>query len=219
MAGCAAAQPVQQAGPEPSSAGSTAEHLRLAVPQVVTLPAAQADSVLTKAGLVPVLRFEPGILASEGTVVNTEPAAGTLQKMGDKVIVIVAGQPGPTLHDYVDAHREQFVGVGVDGNGVLVIGVHQSTDLGREMPVLTRLADGRALRVQSCQRTWVELRRVQVELQADPTLRGASFATALDPLACAVRFTGDVTDAQVAELTGRFSGALVIQQGSAGRLG
>lgn len=215
LAGCAG-QPVPAVDhkPQPSS-----EAARLPVPAVVAMRAADADAALIKAGLIPILRYEPGVLTGNGTVVNTDPPAGTRLSHGDLVTVVVAGSPGATLHEYVDAHRERFVGVGSDANGVLVVGVHQSANLQTEMPRLTQLAGARQFRVQTCVRSWAELRRVQVSLSVHELLQGASFATSIDPLACAVRFTGNLSDAQVAALTAKFAGALVIQKGEASRLG
>jgi hypothetical protein len=157
-----------------------------------------------------------------GTVVNTEPAGGSLVELGATVTVYIAGPPGATLAEYVDAHRETFTGLGVDGNGVLVIGVVHTADLTREMGELTKLAAGKAFRLQTCARSWVELTKVQIELSKRPFLPGAdrrAFATAIDPLACAVRLTADLTDAEVAELTSRYSGSLVIQKGTVRRGG
>jgi len=195
---------------------------RMSMPQLVASRAAEADQALIKAGLIPILRYEPGIVTEGGTVVNTEPAGGSLVELGATVLVYIAGPPGKTLNEYVDAHRETFTGVGVDANGVLVVGVLQTADLAKEMAVLTEVAAGRSFRLQACPRTWVDLTKVQVELSKRRFLPGAdrmAFATAIDPLACALRMTADLSDAEVAELTGRYSGALVIQKGVARRGG
>ncbi|HZM80352.1 MAG TPA: PASTA domain-containing protein [Candidatus Limnocylindrales bacterium] len=193
---------------------------RMSMPQLVASRAAEADGTLIKAGLVPILRYEPGIVTDAGTVVNTEPAGGSLVELGATVVVYIAGSPGKTLAEYVDGHRETFTGLGVDGNGVLVVGVVQSADLAKEMAALTEVAGGKSFRVQTCSRSWVELTRLQVELSKRRFLPGAdkmAFATAIDPLACALRMTADLSDAEVAELTGRYSGALVIQKGHQAR--
>jgi PASTA domain len=211
---------VDVAATPPASAVPEAD--RLAVPQVNAVPIADADQILIKSGLIPILKFEPGVVTEPGTVINTEPPVGTLVTVGATVTVHIAGPPGNTIQDYVDAHRETFVGIGADTNGVMVVGVVQSADLAREMALLSQLANGRSFRLQTCARSWVELKRVQAELAKRrflPDAEAMSFATAIDPLACAVRMTIDLPDAQIAELTGKYQGALVIQKGGARRAG
>jgi hypothetical protein len=211
-------EPVANAPSEPPAPESE----RMSMPQLVASHAAEADGVLIKAGLVPILRYEPGIVTEPGTVVNTEPGGGSSVELGATVTVYIAGPPGKTLAEYVDAHRETFTGLGVDGNGVLVVGVLQTVDLAKEMAALTEVAAGRAFRVQTCSRSWVELTKLQVELGKRRFLPGAdklAFATAIDPLACALRLTADLSDTEVAELTGRYPGALVIQKGTVRRGG
>lgn len=195
---------------------------RMTMPQLVGRRAVEADGALIKAGLVPILRYEPGIVTEPGTVVNTEPGGGSLVELGATVIVSIAGPPGKTLAGYVDAHRETFTGLGVDGNGVLVVGVLQTADVAKEMAALTEVAGGKSFRLQTCSRSWVELTKIQVELTKRRFLPDAdqtAFATAIDPLACALRMTADLSDAEVAELTSRYSGALVIQKGTVRRAG
>jgi beta-lactam-binding protein with PASTA domain len=63
------------------------------VPQVAALTAGEVDKVLAKASLVAILRYEPGVVTNAGTVVATEPPAGTMVWPGDIVTVIVAGAP------------------------------------------------------------------------------------------------------------------------------
>lgn len=219
VTGCAArAQVPRTATPSPTAL----QVQRQAVPHLATWRAADADGALTKAGLVPILRYEPGIVSGAGTVVSTDPPGGTLVEAGAMVTVIVAGSPRGTLHDYIEAHRERFIGVGVDANGVLVVGVHESVDLGTEMETLSRLAGGKPFRVKTCTRSWTDLTRVRLDLARRDFLPGAAtmaFATTIDPLACAVRLTIDLTNDQVAQLSARYQGALVIQKGSASRGG
>jgi len=220
-AGCGQ-RPLVQTAQAPSSASAAAQAGQVAVPQLAAMAVADADKVLAKTGLISILRYEPGIVTGAGTVVNTDPPVGSMRAVGDIVTVIVAGSPRETLHDYVDAHREMFIGIGLDANGVLVVGVHESADLTLQMAQLSSLAKGKSFRVQTCSRSWTDLMRVQHELSRREFLPGAdqmAFASAIDPLACAVRLTIDLPDAQVAELTARYKGALVIQKGSASRLG
>jgi hypothetical protein len=199
------------------SASPPAKH---AVPQVATLAVGEVDKVLLKAQLVPILRYEPGIVTGAGTVVGTEPPAGAMVAQGEVVTVIVAGSPGATLGEYVAAHRETYVGMGADANGVIVVGVHRNADLQHELGELTKLAHGAPFRVQSCALAWVDLQRVQLDLARREFVPGAdklAFAMTIDPLACAVRLTIDLSDAEIAQLSARYPGALVIQKGSASR--
>jgi hypothetical protein len=192
------------------------------VPQLATLTVGEVDKRLAAAGLVPILRYEPGVISGLGTVVGTDPPAGAQVRAGDVVTVLIAGQPGPTLEDYIAAHRETFVGIGVDTNGVIVVAIHQQADLTKEVSELSRLAGGRSYRVLSCGRSFTDLQRVQLELARRDFVPGAdklAFGTAIDPLACAVRLTIELTDAEVAQLTQKYQGALVIQKGTARRGG
>jgi len=222
LTGACAQPPVATPMANTPSDPSAPDSERMSMPQLVATRAAQADQTLIKAGLIPILRYEPGIVTEAGTVVNTEPPGGSLVELGATVTVHIAGSPGATLMEYVDAHREIFTGVGADANGVLVVGIIQSADIASELGELTKLAGGQSFRLQTCARSWVELTKVQVELSKRRFLPGAdrmAFATAIDPLACAVRMTADLSDAEVAELTSRYSGALVLQKGAARRGG
>ena len=193
---------------------------RTVVPQVAALTAGEVDKVLAKASLVAILRYEPGVVTNAGTVVATEPPAGTMVWPGDIVTVIVAGAPGATLGEYVVAHRETYIGMAPDANGVLVIGIYRQADMQSELGQLTRLAAGKAFRVQNCAHSWAELQRVQLELSRRDFVPGADklpFGMTIDPMACAVRLTIELTDAEVASLNARWPGALVIQRGAASR--
>src|SRR5688572_29816557 len=204
------------------AASPTAAAPRSVVPQVASLTVVEVDKLFAGAGLVPILRYQPGILTSQGTVVGTDPPAGAILPTGEAVTVLVAGPPGPTLDDYVNAHRETFVGIAADGNGVLVVGIHHQADLAKEIATLAQLADGAAYRIQSCPRSWTDLQRVQIELARRDFVPGAdklSFAMTVDPLACAVRLTIDMSEPDIAQLTARYQGALVIQKGSVRRGG
>lgn len=207
---------------DPKVQPSTVAEVKTAVPQIAAMPVGEVDKLLAQAGLIPILRFEPGVVSGAGSVIGTDPPAGTMLAHGQVVTVLIAGPPGDTLDEYVAAHRETFVGIGLDANGVIVIGVHQQADLQREMPQLSQLAKGKAFRVQSCSRTFADLQRIQLELARRDFVPGAdkiAFATTIDPLACAIRLTIELSDAEVAQLTARYQGALVIQKGTAKRGG
>jgi phage gp37-like protein len=220
LAGCAQ-KPVESAAEHQSLAGPTPP-ARAVVPQAASLTVGEVDKLFAAAGLVPILRYQPGVLSGLGTVVATDPPAGAILPAGDAVNVLVAGPPGPTLHDYVDAHRETFVGMAADGNGVVVVGINQQADLTKEIETLGRLANGTTYRIQTCPRTWTDLQRIQLELGRRDFVPGAEklgFAMAIDPLACAVRLTIDLSEPDIAQLTARYQGALVIQKGGASRAG
>jgi hypothetical protein len=210
----------QRPGAAPSESPAPSPKPRTVVPRVATMTAAEVDKVLAKASLVAILRYEPGVVTNAGTVVGTEPPAGTVLSPGDIVTVIVAGAPGATLGEYVAAHRETYVGLAPDANGVLVIGMYRQADMQRELGQLTKLAAGTAFRVQNCAHSWADLQRVQLELSRRDFVPGAdklAFGMTIDPMACAVRLTIELTDAEVAELNARWPGALVIQRGGAAR--
>lgn len=214
LAACAQRPVAAPATPTPSAAPKTV------VPQVATLTAGEVDKVLAKASLVAILRYEPAVVTNPGTVVGTEPPAGTMVSPGDVVTVIVAGPPGATLGDYVAAHRETYIGMAPDANGVLVIGMHRQADMQAELGTLTKLAGGTAFRVQNCAHSWAELQRVTLELARRDFVPGADklpFGMTIDPMACAVRLTIDISDAEIAQLNARWPGALVIQRGTASR--
>jgi hypothetical protein len=223
LTACGQQQPVEKAAAEHQlSAGPTTAAARAVVPQVASLSVSEVDKLFAGAGLVPILRYQPGILTNQGTVVGSDPPAGAILPVGQAVTVLVAGAPGPTLDDYVNAHRETFIGIAADGNGVLVVGIHQQADLTKEIETLAQLADGTAYRIQSCPRSWTDLQRIQIELARRDFVPGAdklSFAMTIDPLACAVRLTIDMSEPDIAQLTARYSGALVIQKGSVRRGG
>ncbi|GIH04737.1 hypothetical protein Rhe02_28040 [Rhizocola hellebori] len=214
--------PVAPAAGNLPLASPTAAAARTTVPQVAALGVTEVDKLFAEAKLVPILRYHPEVLSGEGTVVGTDPPAGAIVLAGDSVTVLVAGAPGPTLQDYVNAHRETFVGIAADANGVLVVGIHQQADLAREIETLAQLANGSAYRIQTCPRTFTDLQRVQLELARRDFVAGAdklSFAMTVDPLACAVRLTIDMSEPDIAQLTARYQGALVIQKGSVRRGG
>lgn len=185
------------------------------------MSAGEVDKVLAKASLVAILRYEPGVVTNAGTVVGTEPPAGTMVSSGDVVTVIVAGAPGATLGEYVAAHRETFIGMAPDSTGVLVIGIYRRADMQSELGQLTKLARGQAFRVQNCAHSWTDLQRISLELARRDFVPGAdklSFGMTIDPLACALRLTIELTDAEITELNARYPGALVIQRGGASRM-
>jgi hypothetical protein len=103
-----------------------------------------------------------------------------------------------------------------------VVGINQQADLTKEIQMLAQLANGTNYRIQTCPRSFADLQRVQIELARRDFVPGAdklSFAMAIDPLACAVRLTIDMSEPDIAQLTAKYQGALVIQKGSVSRLG
>jgi hypothetical protein len=205
-----------------SSAPSISAAGQVLVPQLMNTPVAEVDRAMAKVGLVPILRYEPAIITDKGAVAGVDPAPGTRLALGSTITVTIAGDHGPGLADYIDAHREAFIGLGADTGGVLVIAIYSGSDLTKMLSKVTGLAEGKTYRVQPCAHSWADLQRVQLDLgrrefSADaPSL---SFATAIDPLACAVRLTADLPDSVIATLTAKYQGTLVIQKGSGTRGG
>lgn len=217
-----AARPMAPAAEQKAIPSPTQAAARAVVPDVTSLSVTEVDKLFASAGLVPILRYQPGVLTGLGMVVGSDPPAGAVLPAGHEVAVLVAGPPDGTLQDYVNAHREVFVGLAADGNGVLVVGIHQNADLTKEIETLAALAQGAAYRIQACPRSWTDLQRVQLELARRDFVPGAdklSFATTIDPLACAVRLTIDLPEPEIAQLTAKYQGALVIQKGSVRRGG
>ncbi len=221
MTACAS-RPIEPAAEQKTMPSPATPTARAVVPQVAALSIAEVDKLFAAADLVPILRYQPGVLTGLGLVVGSDPPAGAILPTGYEVTVLVAGPPGPTLQDHVNAHREIFVGLAADANGVLVVGIHQQADLTKEIETLATLANGTAYRIQSCPRSWTDLQRVQLELARRDFAPGADklgFAMTIDPLACAVRLTIDLSEPDIAQLTAKYQGALVIQKGSARRGG
>lgn len=218
LASCAPAPVATPSAPSVSPAAVS----DAVVPPLLNLTPEQVDLTAAKAGLVPILHYEPALLTEVGLVAAVDPAVGTRLPSGSVVTVTVAGNHGPSLQDYATAHRETFIGIGADQNGVLIAGVHTSADMSSLLAKIATLVHGKAYRIQQCTRSWADLQRVQLELgrrDFSPDAASLSFATAIDPLACAVRLTADLPEAVIATLTARYQGALVIQKGSGTRGG
>ena len=73
---------------------------RSVVPQVASMSVHEVDKLFAEAGLVPILRYQPGVLTGLGTVVGSDPPAGAILPAGNEVTVLVAGAPvdASTLH-------------------------------------------------------------------------------------------------------------------------
>ncbi|GHJ44975.1 hypothetical protein Cs7R123_23170 [Catellatospora sp. TT07R-123] len=214
LAGCAqrpsAADPV---APTPSASTRTT-----VVPQLTSTNVTVVEKDVIDGELIPILRYEPGV--TTGGVISTVPAPGTRVPEGTVVTIVVAGSPEPKLPSVVDADRETYVGIAKDRDGSWVVAVSSSADLNKTLQQLKSVAGNTPYRVQTCERSWVELMRVQMELGRRDFVPGADkmgFSTSIDPIACAVVLTAPLSDGEIAELTARYRGALVVQKGTAQR--
>jgi hypothetical protein len=183
------------------------------VPDVVGQPATTVSKQFGVAGLTVILRYEPGIVAAPGAVVSTEPPAGTVVAQGSVVTVMVAGPSARTLHDLVDAHRETYVGLSVDGNGATVA-IYRRANVAQAIAELDAVAEGQLYRVQLCDRSYAELSRIMVELGRKDFVPGAKdlgFSFGIDARSCAVLLSiGGLDRKHLPELLERYDGALVV---------
>jgi hypothetical protein len=211
LAACAQAPSAKVAPPPSPSSGPTAR-----VPELTNKHVALVEKEFPPAGLVALVRYEPGLLLEPGTVAVTDPPAGTIAPAGSVVRVVVAGAP-QTLDDYILGNREVFVGTGLSSDGALVLSVYQKG------PQANAVIEGarkyittKQYRVVSCSRSWVELTQVQIELSRREFLPRAGelrFSTQVDPASCALRLSADLTDDETEQLMKQFEGALVIERG------
>lgn len=217
VTGCAGQTGPGVGKPAPSAAPSASAGPMTRVPTTVDKHVELVDKEFPAAGLVPLIRYEPGLLLDRGVVAVTDPPAGTSVPMGSVVRVVVAGEP-VTLDDYVRAHWETFVGLTSDAKGTLVLAVHQGGGLPEVIEQAEKFTKGRAYRVVSCPRSRVELEQVRIELSRRTFLPRAAdlkYSTDVDVASCALRVSADFTDAESTELTARFGAAVVIERGAA----
>ncbi|HEY0700152.1 MAG TPA: PASTA domain-containing protein, partial [Micromonospora sp.] len=74
--------------------GVTTGAARVPLPPLAGLPQAGAQALLDRLGLGYQLRFEPSDRPA-GTIVRTDPPAGTLVERGDEIILVIAEEPAP----------------------------------------------------------------------------------------------------------------------------
>jgi hypothetical protein len=211
-AGCAGRNQPPATVPEPSADVVVAT---TRVPQVVDQPVALLDKEFGAAGLVPLVKYEPGLLLDPGLVAVTDPPGGTTVPRGSVVRVVVAGKPG-TLDEYVRGHWETFVGTGVDAKGTIVLGVHEGNGLPDVVEGVKRYVNGKAYRLVTCPHSRVDLQRVVVELSGRtflPRARTLNFTLGVDGYACAAQLRADLTDEETAQLMARYGAKLVIERG------
>ncbi|MBV1852482.1 PASTA domain-containing protein [Catellatospora tritici] len=216
LAGCAQ-QPAADPAPVPSPTASARMSM---VPNLTSDNPVVVEKEILDGELVPIMKYEPGVVADANTVVNTVPAPGTRVPAGTVVTIVVAGSPAAKLSAVVDADRETFVGLAKDRDGSWVVAVSATADLPKTLQRLKAVAGSAPYRVQTCERSWVELTRVQIELGRRDFLPGAdklAFSTGIDPIACAVLMTVQLSDGEIAELTARYRGALVVRRGDVRR--
>jgi hypothetical protein len=212
-AGCAGADARDEVPVAAAASLASPGTVTTIVPDVVGEPATSVGKQFGIAGLTVILRYEPGIVAAPGAVVSTEPPAGTVVVQGSVVTVIVAGPSARTLQDLVDAHRETYVGLSVDGNGATVA-IYRRANVEQAIAELDAVAEGRLYRVQLCDRSYAELSRIMVELGRRDFVPGAKdlgFSFGIDARSCAVLLSiGGLDRKLLPELLERYEGALVV---------
>lgn len=212
MTGCAARNLPPAAAPEPSA---DAVVVTTRVPQVVDRAIALLDKEFGKAGLVPLVKYEPGLLLERGVVAVTDPPGGTSLPRGSVVRVVVAGEPA-SLDEYIRGHWETFVGAGADPKGTVVLGVHEGNGLPEVVEGVEKYLKGKPYRLVTCPHSRVELEKVVVELGERrflPTAATLKFTLSVDGGACAVQLRADLTDEETAQLMDRFGAKLMIERG------
>jgi hypothetical protein len=215
LTGCAGQAASGAAGPSPSPSASPSPAPLTRVPEVPDGHLPLVDKVFPAAGLVALVRYEPGLLDAPGKVALTDPPAGASVPMGSVVRVVVAGAPAD-LDQYVDGNGEVFVGSTVDAEGTLVLAVYQKAQgLAEAVEGAKKYTGGKTYRVVTCPRSRVDLERLRIELSRRTFLPRAAkleYATGIDVASCALRLTADITDVETEQLAGRFGDALVIER-------
>ncbi|GAA2391703.1 hypothetical protein Cme02nite_13150 [Catellatospora methionotrophica] len=212
VAGCAARNLPPAAVPEPTADAVT---VTTRVPQVVDGGVKVLDKEFSKAGLVPLVKYEPGLLLERGVVAVTDPPGGTSLPRGSVVRVVVAGEPA-TLDEYIRGHWETFVGTGIDAKGTVVLGVHEGNGLPGVVEGVEKYVKGKPYRLVTCPNSRVDLEKVVVELSERrflPTASALKFSLSIDGYACAVQMRADLNDEETAQLMEKFGAKLVIERG------
>ncbi len=187
----------------------------IAVPNVVGLSEAEAEKVLTAAGLEAEFRY-----SSEGSpvgeVVRTLPENGETVSINSIINVIVATEAFPEetgpdaglipQADLVGAHPEAFVGVYLDDAQTPVVVFNPDVDQQSWQVRLDAAAKGGQYRTESCPYTLVELQLVKSDMmQGAWTDRDISYGFGVDPATCSVRLmTEALTLAELKALKQRY---------------
>ena len=188
------------------------------VPDLVGQEVAAVDKLAAAAGVVAVIEHDPDAPGEPGTVVRVRPPAGTAAQRGATVTVTVAGAPGGTLDDLVAADRRNFVGLGADPDGTLVIAAVEGADADAALRRIQPAIAGRKHRVVRCATSWVELSKIVIELGQRAELRGkGSYSLSVEPAACAVRVEGEIPAETATALRGAYGDAVLVVPGSARR--
>jgi PASTA domain-containing protein len=222
-AGCSRQPPPLQALPAPSVT-------RDFVPDLVGMRYDEADAALQAQLLVPIMRFAPELITNAGTVVSLEPAAGSVAKTGDVIVVIVAGKPpkgnaesppgARAIAELAQLEQQLIVGVGSDRDSTIVVSFAPGTDLELWQARIAALARGERFRLQSCRYSGAELRGLMAQLaERDflPRAKQMQVSIVADPVSCSVQLAGAFTPAEVTQLQERYGDALTVLTGKASR--
>jgi len=223
-AGCA--QPGAQAGTEtaPQVRPTEAAEEGVRVPDVKGQKAQYALKLIADSRLAAVVRYAPEVLVDAGTVVLSEPKAGTGLGSGDVVVLVVAGNPADVggfdghpgakaLADLVAGRTDAFVGAGWeagDPTKSFVVSFGPAADQAAWEARITAAAGRQAYRVQRCDHSLAQLGGVQAELR-DAGLGLTDYATRIDPVRCAVVLQGVFSPAQVQRVHQRWGTAVAVE--------
>jgi hypothetical protein len=216
LSACAAPGTRVGSGPPPTEAPGPSGH-NAVVPEVTGEELPEARMLLTRAKLVPVIRYAPEVLVNAGAVMLSMPKGGAPANAGDVVVLVVAGKPdaayggtpgAKALNDLAAAREEAFVGIGFPGGNAqkpLVVALAPGVDPSMWTELLATAAGDQKYTVRQCDHTLAELRQIQAELLAGP--HETPFTAAVRPAECAVYVTGpDAAQAQQ-----RYGSAVVAQ--------
>ena len=184
------------------------------VPNLVGGDATTVDKSAVSAGLVPIVEYVAGGTKPAGTVVRVDPAPGTVVPVGSTITVEVSGAPGMTVDELVAADRRNFVGLGVDPDGTLVVAVAPGVDANAAVRRIEPVLAGRKYRVKQCSTSWAELSRISIELtRRDDVRKSTGFTVVLDPAACAVRVEGDIAPDVATAVREAYPGTVIVASG------
>ena len=221
----------------PTTGSSQAEEERvhlgavdnLAVPSLVGVSEPDALKTLEALGLEAELRWRSDSSSDVGTVIRTDPPAGTPVLEGALVIVEMAGtlesideETHPVqvalknVQTLIDSFPGSFVGHYVDGDALVVVLNPGVAEQDWAAQFNEAAAPALAVRFTSCNRSGFDLMTILEEIAArdwSPDAAAISLGLRVDPRECAVLVAGSgLTDGDVALLTARYGDAVTFDR-------
>lgn len=200
-----------------------------AVPSLVGVSEPDALKTLETLGLAAEVRYTSGSSSDIGTVIGTDPPAGTAVSEGAAIIVEVAGTPEDIDEEtdarqlalknaqaIVDSSPDSFVGHYVDQDTLVVVlnpDVPEQDWASRFNEAVTPVLE---VRFTSCDRSGVELETILEEIAArdwSPNAAAIPIGLRVNPSECAVHVAGsDLTDDDVATLSALYGDAVIFDR-------